>query len=93
MGRRDRKNESTNIRAAATFRGGGYRMVSSDGGHEMFWARSDHTGVLEKLLKWQADVGGESTKCATFKLQAAEAENLWVFVVMVKGDAELKIFH
>ena len=22
-----------------------------------------------------------------------EAENLWVFVGMVKGDAEIKIFH
>ena len=33
------------------------------------------------------------TKCATIKIQAAEAENLRVFVGMVKGDAELKIFH
>ena len=47
----------------------------------------------KKLLKWQADVGGESTKCATFKIQAVEAANLRVFVGMVKGDAELKIFH
>ena len=47
----------------------------------------------KKLLKWQADVGGESTKRTTFKIQAAEAANLRVFVGMVKGDAELKIFH
>ena len=47
----------------------------------------------KKLLKWQADVGGESTRCAKFKIQAVEAANLRVFVVMVKGDAELKIFH
>ena len=36
---------------------------------------------------------GESTKCATFKIQAVEAANLRVFMGMVKGDAELKIFH
>ena len=35
----------------------------------------------------------ESTKCATFKIQAAEAGILWVFVSIVKGDMELKIFH
>ena len=29
----------------------------------------------------------------TFKIQMVEAENLRVFVGMVKGDAELKIFH
>ena len=28
-----------------------------------------------------------------FKIQAAEAANLRVFVGMVKGDAELKLFH
>ena len=38
-------------------------------------------------MKWQTDVGGESTKCATFKMQAVEAENLRLFVGMVKGDA------
>ena len=38
-------------------------------------------------------LGGESTKCATFKIQAAEAENLWVFVGMVEGGAKLKIFY
>ena len=52
-----------------------------------------HRSSRKKLLKWQADVGGESKKCATFKIQAAEAANLWVFVGMVKGDEELKIFH
>ena len=36
---------------------------------------------------------GTSTKYATFKIQAAEAANLWVFVGMIKGDAELKIFN
>ena len=45
------------------------------------------------VLKWQADVGGESTKCATFKTQAVEAANFQVFVGMVKEDAELKQFH
>ena len=48
---------------------------------------------LKKLIKWQADVGGESTKCATFKMQALKAANLRVFVGMVKGDAELKISY
>ena len=33
------------------------------------------------------------TKCATFKTQTAEAENLRVFVGIVKGDVELKLFH
>ena len=47
----------------------------------------------KKKLKWQADVGGESTKCAKFKIQAVEAGNLRVFVGIVKGDVELKIFH
>ena len=47
----------------------------------------------EKLLKWQADVGGESKECAAFKIQAVEAANLRVFMGMVNGDAELKIFH
>ena len=49
--------------------------------------------LSEKLLKWKADVRGESTKCATFKIQAVGLTNLRVFVGMVKGDAELKIFH
>ena len=38
-------------------------------------------------------LGGESTKCTTFKIQAVEAKILRVFVGMVKGGAELKIFH
>ena len=45
------------------------------------------------LLKLQTDVRGELTKCAAFRTQAAEAANLQVFVGMVKGDAELKLFH
>ena len=44
----------------------------------------------KKLLKWQADVGGESTKCATFKIQAVESAKSRVFLGMVKGDAEIK---
>ena len=47
----------------------------------------------KKLLKWQAEVGGISTKCATFKIEAVEAANFWAFVGMVKGDAGLKLFH
>ena len=49
--------------------------------------------LSKKLLKWQSDVGGESTSCATFKIQAVEAGNLRVVMGMVKGDEELKIFH
>ena len=44
-------------------------------------------------MKWQVNVGGELTKCATFKIQAVEAANLQVFVGMVKGEAELKTSH
>ena len=49
--------------------------------------------VSKKLLKWQADVGGESTKFVMFKMQAVGAANLQVFLGMVKGDAELKLFR
>ena len=38
--------------------GGEYRMVSADRGREIVLAGRDYTGVFEKLLKWQADVGG-----------------------------------
>ena len=60
---------------------------------KMFGPAAITEELSEKLLKWQANVGGESKKCATFKIQAVEAANLRVFVGMVKGDAELKIFH
>ena len=70
MGRRDRNNGSTKSRAAARCRSRESRMVSVDRGRENVWSISNHTGVLEKLPKWQADVGGESTKCATFKIKA-----------------------
>ena len=62
-------------------------MVSTDGSREKVWDRSDYTGFLKKLLKSQADVRWESKNCATFKIQAVEAANLWVFVGMVKGGA------
>ena len=68
-------------------------MVSADRGHENVWVSSDFTGVLEKILKWQADIGEESIKCATFKIQAVEAAKLREFVGVVKEDAELKILH
>ena len=47
----------------------------------------------KKILKWQADVERESTKCTKFKIQVAEAANMRIFVGMVKWDAELKIIH
>ena len=68
-------------------------MVYTDNNCENVWAISDNVGVFGKLLKWQADVGRESKKCVTIKTQALEAVNLQVFVGMVKGDAELKIFQ
>ena len=51
---------------------------------------------LKKLLKRKADVrggGGGLTKCATSKTRAVEAANLQVFVGVLKGYAELKLFH
>ena len=77
-------------RAAAIFREGG---ICGDGCHEHVWAGRNNTGVFEFFLKGQVDVKGESTKCATLKTQAMEAANLREFVGMVKGDAELKLFH
>ena len=70
-------------------RKGEYGIVCADGVRENIWASSDSAGFFEKLLKWQADIGGESMKCATFKTQAAEAAKLRVFVGMANGDAEL----
>ena len=46
MRRRDRNNGSNNSRAAERFRGGEYRMVSTDGSRENVWVSSHHTGVL-----------------------------------------------
>ena len=68
-------------------------MFSADRGREIVLAKSNNTGVLIKLIKWKADIGGESTKCNRFKIQTVEAENFRVFVGMIKGDTELKIFH
>ena len=68
-------------------------MVRADRGCEMFGPAGTTHEFSKKILKYQADVRGESTKCATFKIQAVEAANLQVFFGMVKGDAELKIFH
>ena len=59
----------------------------------MFGPAATTQDFSKKLLKYQADVSGESTKCAIFKTQAVEAANLRVFVGMVKGDAKLKLFH
>ena len=59
----------------------------------MFGPEATTLDFSKKILKWQANVGVESTKCATFKTQAVKAANLRVFVGMVKGDAELKLFH
>ena len=54
---------------------------------EMFGPAATTQEFSKKLLKRQADVVGESTKCAMFKIQALESANLWVFVGMVKGGA------
>ena len=68
-------------------------MVSADRDRVNIWASSAYTGVLQKLLKQQADVERESTKCTKFKIQVAEKANMRIFVGMVKWDAELKIIH
>ena len=65
-------------------------MVSTDRGRENVWASSDYTGVLEKTTQMTGICWGGSTKCATFKIQAAEAENLRVFVGMVQGGRRVK---
>ena len=60
---------------------------------KMFGPAATTHEFSEKLMKWQAHVRGESTNCGTFKMLAVEAANFPVFVGMVKGDAELKLFH
>ena len=52
----------------------------------MFGPAATTQEFSKKLRKWKATVGGESKNCATFKIQAAEAANLRLFVGMVKGD-------
>ena len=47
----------------------------------------------KKLLKCQEGVGGELTKCATLKTQAAETAGLRVCVGMLKREMELKLFY
>ena len=59
----------------------------------MFGLEATTQDFSKKLLKWQADVRGDSTKCATFETQAVEAANVRIFFGTVKGDAELKICH
>ena len=72
---------------------GEYEMVRADGGCEKFGPAATTQELSEKLLKFQADFRGGLMKCASFKTQAVEAENLRVFVGMVKGYADFKLFH
>ena len=60
---------------------------------KMFGPAATTQDFSKKILRWQADFMGEWTKCATFKIKAVEATNLRVFVGMINGDVELKIFH
>ena len=60
---------------------------------KMFGLEATTKEFSNKLLKWMADVVGESTIRVTFKTQEVEAANLQVFVGMVNGDAELKLSH
>ena len=46
----------------------------------------------KKLLKWQANVVGDSTKRALFKTQVGGVSDLRLLIFMVRGDAELKLF-
>ena len=68
-------------------------MVRADGVRENVSAGSVTQEFSKKLLKWQADVGRELTKCTTFKTQAVEAANLWIFFGVLKGDVKLKLFN
>ena len=52
---------------------------------KMFGPAEKTQEFSKKLLKWQLNVEGESTKRATFKIQAVEAANLRVFIGMVRG--------
>ena len=45
------------------------------------------------MLKWQSDDGGDDSKAKEFRAQALESKNILVFVGVVKGDTELKVFH
>ena len=45
------------------------------------------------MLKGQSDVGGDDVEAKDFMAQALESKNMQVFVVMVKGDTELKVLH
>ena len=48
---------------------------------------------LRIMLKGQLDVGDDDEKAKDFRAQDLESQNLQVFVGMVKGDIELKVFH
>ena len=45
------------------------------------------------MLKRQSEVGDDNAKFKDFRAQALESQNMQVFVGMVKGDIEFKIFH
>ena len=68
-------------------------MVRADRGRENFCSSINNIGALKNTSKMAGRCQGESTKFATFKTQAVEAANLRVFVGMLKGEAELKIFR
>ena len=54
----------------------------------MFGPAATTQEFSRKLLKWQAYVRVDLTKCAKIKTQVVEAENLRVFVGMVKGKCK-----
>ena len=56
-------------------------------------AAATSTFFLQRMLKGQLEVGDDNAKAKDFRAQALELQNLQVFVGMVKGDTELKIFH
>ena len=55
--------------------------------------QQSHRSSQKKYSNGRQMLGGSQQSYAKFKMQAAEAANLRVFVGLVKGDAELKIFH
>ena len=45
------------------------------------------------MLKGKSDVGGDDYKAKYLRDQASESQNIQVFVGVVKGDTELKVFY
>ena len=45
------------------------------------------------MLKVQSDVSGDNMKSKDVRVQALEAQNLQIFLGIVKGDTKVKLFQ